>query len=246
MLTGKTALITGGSRGIGRAIALAFARAHARVAICYAGNEAAASETLELLKQIQAECMAVRADVSDDAQAAQAVAQVKQAFGPIHILVNSAGITRDGLALRMSAADFDRVIQTNLNGPFHMMHAVMPDMMRGRWGRIINISSVAGLMGNAGQANYAASKAGLVGLTKTVARELASRGVTANAIAPGFIETDMTAAMPAAALEAGLKNVPQGRMGKPEDVAAACLFLAGEQAGYITGQVLSVDGGLYM
>ena len=146
----------------------------------------------------------------------------------------------------MSARDFDDVVRTDLNGPFYMIRAAMPDMVRRRWGRIINITSVAGLMGNAGQANYASAKAGLVGLTKTIARELAPRSVTVNAVAPGFIETDMTAAMPTAALEAGLKSVPLKRMGKPEEIAAACLFLAGEQAGYITGQVLQVDGGLYM
>lgn len=246
MLTGKTALITGGSRGLGRAIALSFAKNHARVAFCYAGNHQAAEETLSELRGLGAQAMAVRCDVSDDGQAQEALRQVKEALGPVDILVNNAGITRDGLALRMSARDFDDVVRTDLNGPFYMIRAAMPDMVRRRWGRIINITSVAGLMGNAGQANYASAKAGLVGLTKTIARELAQRSVTVNAVAPGFIETDMTAAMPAAALEAGLKSVPLKRMGKPEEIAAACLFLAGEQAGYITGQVLQVDGGLYM
>ncbi len=246
MLTGKTALITGGSRGLGRAIALSFAKNHARVAFCYAGNQQAAEETLSELRGLGAQAMAVRCDVSDDGQAQEALRQVKEALGPVDILVNNAGITRDGLALRMSARDFDDVVRTDLNGPFYMIRAAMPDMVRRRWGRIINITSVAGLMGNAGQANYASAKAGLVGLTKTIARELAPRSVTVNAVAPGFIETDMTAAMPAAALEAGLKSVPLKRMGKPEEIAAACLFLAGEQAGYITGQVLQVDGGLYM
>lgn len=246
MLTGKTALITGGSRGLGRAIALSFAKYHARVAFCYAGNQQAAEETLSELRGLGAQAMAVRCDVSDDGQAQEALRQVKEALGPVDILVNNAGITRDGLALRMSARDFDDVVRTDLNGPFYMIRAAMPDMVRRRWGRIINITSVAGLMGNAGQANYASAKAGLVGLTKTIARELAPRSVTVNAVAPGFIETDMTAAMPAAALEAGLKSVPLKRMGKPEEIAAACLFLAGEQAGYITGQVLQVDGGLYM
>ena len=246
MLTGKTALITGGSRGLGRAIALSFAKSHARVAFCYAGNHQAAEETLSELRGLGAQAMAVRCDVSDDGQAQEALRQVKEALGPVDILVNNAGITRDGLALRMSARDFDDVVRTDLNGPFYMIRAAMPDMVRRRWGRIINITSVAGLMGNAGQANYASAKAGLVGLTKTIARELAPRSVTVNAVAPGFIETDMTAAMPTAALEAGLKSVPLKRMGKPEEIAAACLFLAGEQAGYITGQVLQVDGGLYM
>ena len=246
MLTGKTALITGGSRGLGRAIALEYAKNHASVAIFYAGNQAAAQDTLSAIQALGGKAMAVKCDVSQEDQVADAVAQVKAELGPVDILVNNAGITRDKLALRMTGEDFHTVLETNLTGPFYLLKSCMPDMVRRRWGRIINITSVAGLMGNPGQANYAAAKAGLVGLTKTIARELAPRGITANAVAPGFIQTDMTAAMPSAALEAGVKNIPLGRMGAPEDIAAACLFLAGESAGYITGQVLQVDGGLYM
>ena len=246
MLTGKTALITGGSRGLGRAVALAYAGSHANVAFLYAGNRQAAEQTLKELEALGVTAMGVQCDVSRDEEVQAAVKKIRDVMGPVDILVNNAGITRDKLALRMTAREFDEVIQTDLNGPFHMIRALMPDMVRRRRGRIINITSVAGLMGNAGQANYASAKAGLVGLTKTIARELASRGVTVNAVAPGFMETDMTAAMPPAVLEAGMKSIPLGRMGKPEDVAALCLFLAGEQAGYITGQVISVDGGLYM
>ena len=188
----------------------------------------------------------MKGDVSDYAQVTAAVSAVKEALSSVDVLVNNAGITIDKLALRMSPEEFDRVLSVNLNGTFHMIRALYADFMRRRSGRIINIASVSGVMGNAGQANYAASKAGVIGLTKTIARELASRGVTCNAIAPGFIDTDMTAEMNQAALEAARKNIPMGRSGAPEDVAALAGFLASDEAGYITGAVIHVDGGLYM
>lgn len=245
-MKGKVALVTGGSRGIGRAIALKLASMGASVAILYAGNAAAAEATLADIRALGAESCAVKCDVSDYAQVTAAVAAVKEALGGVDVLVNNAGITIDKLALRMSPEEFDRVLSVNLNGTFHMIRALYADFMRRRSGRIINIASVSGVMGNAGQANYAASKAGVIGLTKTIARELASRGVTCNAIAPGFIDTDMTAEMNQAALEAARKNIPMGRSGAPEDVAALAGFLASDEAGYITGAVIHVDGGLYM
>lgn len=245
-MKGKVALITGGSRGIGRAIALKFAGLGADAAILYAGNAAAAEQTLADIRALGARGLAVKCDVSDFEQVTSAVAQVKQALGGVDILVNNAGITRDRLVMRMSTEDFTRVMDVNLNGAFYTIRALYADFVRRRSGRIINIASVSGLMGNAGQANYAASKAALIGLTKSVARELASRGITCNAIAPGFIETDMTAGMNQAALSAASKSIPAGRIGRPEDVAELAAFLAGDGAGYITGAVIHVDGGLYM
>ncbi len=246
MLNGKVALVTGGSRGIGRAIAGKLASLGADAAIFYAGNEAAARETVKEIESIGVKAMACRCDVSDYDQVAEAVARVKEALGAVDILVNNAGVTLDKLAMRMSPEEFARVVSVNLNGAFHLIRATCPDFVRRRSGRIINISSVAGLLGNAGQANYAASKAGLIGLTKSVARELAGRGVTCNAVAPGFIRTDMTGAMSEEALQKGLSAVPLGRMGEPEDIAEAVAFLAGDGAAYITGAVLQVDGGMYM
>ena len=245
-MKGKTALITGGSRGIGRAIALKLADMGADVAILYAGNDDAAAATVGEIRAMGVKACAVKCDVSDFEQVTAAVAQVKEALGGVDVLVNNAGITIDKLALRMSPEEFDRVLSVNLNGCFHMIRALYADFMRKRSGRIINIASVAGVMGNAGQANYAASKAGVIGLTKTIARELASRGVTCNAIAPGFIDTDMTADMNQVALEAAKKNIPMGRSGRPEEVAALAGFLASDSAAYITGAVIHVDGGLYM
>ncbi|MDI9519636.1 MAG: 3-oxoacyl-[acyl-carrier-protein] reductase [Bacillota bacterium] len=242
----KTALVTGGSRGIGREIALSLADNCAQVAILYAGRKDAADETVRELEKKNVKAMAVQCDVSDDAAVQAAFKQVKDAFGPIDILVNNAGITKDMLTLRMSAEDFAKVIAVNLNGAFHTIKACYRDFLKLGWGRILNISSVSGLMGNPGQANYASSKAGLIGLTKTVARELANRGVTVNAICPGFIETDMTGAMNEEVLSKAVAAVPMSRLGTPKDIAKAAAFLCSEDAGYITGAVLQVDGGMYM
>lgn len=244
--SGKTAVVTGGSRGIGRAVAMELARGGANVVLCYAGNENAAKETVSACEALGAKAMAVRCDVSDAAQVKELMDAAQKEFGTIHILVNNAGITRDNLLLRMTEEDFDAVLDTNLKGAFLCMKAVCRTMMRQRYGRIISISSIVGLRGNAGQMNYAASKAGLIGLTKSMAKELASRGVTANAVAPGFIETDMTAALPEPAKSAMLSSIPAARLGAAEDVARAVAFLASEEAGYITGQVLAVDGGMAM
>ena len=245
-LKGRVAVVTGGSRGIGRAIALRLAESGADVALIYAGNQAAADETAQQVCELGVRAMAVQCDVSDAQQAAAAIKQVRAELGPIDILVNNAGITRDGISLRMKPGDFRRVIDVNLTGAFLMAQAAMSDFVRRRSGRIINISSASGLMGNAGQANYSAAKAGMIGLTKTLARELAGRGVTVNAVAPGFVKTEMTAAMNEAALSEGLKSVPMGRMAEPEEIAEAVAFLASDRAAYITGTVLSVNGGLYM
>ncbi|HIS00359.1 MAG TPA: 3-oxoacyl-[acyl-carrier-protein] reductase [Candidatus Excrementavichristensenella intestinipullorum] len=243
-LKGKVALVTGASRGIGRAIALRLAQAGADIALIYASNGQAAQEAAGQVEALGVRALALRADVSDFAQAQAAYAQVKEALGAPDILVNNAGITRDGLAMRMSQADFDRVVQVNLNGAFYLTRAALPDFVRRRSGRIINITSVSGLDGNPGQANYAASKAGLVGLTKALAREVAPRGITVNAVAPGFVDTDMTAAMNPDTLAQALKLVPMGRAAQPQEIAGAVAFLAGPDAGYITGQVLRVDGGM--
>ncbi len=245
-MNNKVALVTGGSRGIGRAIALKLAEHGADVAILYAGNADAADATARDIEALGAKALAVQCDVSDYEQVAAAVARVRETLGPVDVLVNNAGITKDKLALRMSPEEFDRVLAVNLNGAFHTIRALYADFMKRRSGRIINIASIAGVMGNAGQANYAASKAGVIGLTKTIARELAPRGVTCNAIAPGFIETDMTASMNQAAFEAMAKTIPLGRVGQAEDVANLAAFLAGDGASYITGAVIHVDGGLYM
>ena len=243
-LQGKNALVTGGSRGIGRAICLELARQGANVAVNYAGNAKAAQETVEACKALGVQAVAIQADVADAAACEAMVKEVISTFGSLQILVNNAGITRDNLALSISEADFDAVLDTNLKGAFHCMRGVYQGMMRRRYGRIINISSVVGLRGNAGQANYSASKAGLIGMSKSMAKELASRGVTVNVVAPGFITTDMTAALPQAAQEALLATIPMKRLGAPEDVARAVAFFAGEESAYLTGQVLCVDGGM--
>lgn len=243
-MKGKIALVTGGSRGIGRAIALNLADAGCDVAILYAGRTDAANRTVQDIAARGVHAMAVCCDVSDETQAAEAVNKVSGEMGLPDILVNNAGIVRDGLAMRMSAEDFRKVLDVNLTGAFNMIHACLPGFVRRRSGRIINITSISGMMGNAGQANYASSKAGLIGLTKTIAREVASRGITVNAVAPGFVESDMTAAMNENTLKTALAQVPMGRMGKPEEIAEAVRFLAG--ADYITGCVLKVDGGMYI
>ena len=243
-LNGRYALVTGGSRGIGRAICLELAARGAAVAVNYAGNAAAAEETVEACKALGADAFALQADVADAAACEAMVKETIARFGRLDILVNNAGITRDGLMLTMKEADWDAVLDTNLKGAFHCMKAAYRPMMKQKYGRIVNLSSIVGLRGNAGQANYAASKAGLIGLTKSLAKELAARNVTVNAVAPGFIETDMTAAMPEKAREAMLSTIPMGRLGQAEDVARAVAFFAGEGAGYVTGQVLCVDGGM--
>lgn len=241
MLTCQTALITGGSRGIGAAIARKLAAQGANIAIIYAGNENAAVEVAEACEALGVTARTYRCNVADFEEAKQTVAQVKADFGTIHILVNNAGITRDTLIPMMKEQDFDAVLDVNLKGAFNMIRHCAPLFIRNRGGRIINMSSVTGIMGNAGQANYAASKAGLIGLTKSVARELASRNITCNAVAPGFIDTDMTKDLKDSPLAA---SIPLGRMGTPEDVADAVCYLA--NAPYVTGTVLQVDGGIAM
>lgn len=244
MLNGKTALVTGASRGIGRAVALRFAELGADIAIVYAGSEDKAKETAALAQSHGVRAEIYKCDVSDFEAVKETVNAVKSAFGTIDILVNNAGITKDGLVMAMKEEAFDSVIATNLKGAFNMIRHVSPVFVRKRAGRIINIASIAGMIGNAGQANYAASKAGVIGLTKSVARELASRGITCNAIAPGFIQTDMTKDI--AEDNPLMTSIPLGRIGHPEDVAAAAAFLASDAAAYITGEVLRVDGGLAM
>ena len=244
--SGKTAVVTGGSRGIGRAVCLELAKGGANVVLCYAGNAAAAAETVSACEALGAKALAVRCDVADSTQVKVLMDEAVKAFGRIDILVNNAGITRDGLLMMMKEEDFDAVISANLRGTFLCMKAVSRTMMKQRYGRIVNLSSVVGLRGNAGQINYAASKAGVIGMTKSLAKELASRGVTVNAVAPGFIDTDMTAAMTEAAKKATLASIPMQRLGAPEDIARAVAFLASDDAAYITGQVLAVDGGMAM
>ncbi len=245
-LTGKHAVVTGGGRGIGRAICLALAQAGADVVINYSGSEAAAQETAEACRAIGVQALTVKANVADETQAAALIDQGIKALGSVDILVNNAGITRDNLMLRMSPADFSAVLDTNLKGAFFCMKAACRPMMKARFGRIINISSVVGLRGNAGQANYAASKAGLIGMSKSAAKELASRGITVNCIAPGFIDTAMTEVLPEGVKEKLLTQIPMARLGSAQDVAAAAVFFASEAASYVTGQVLCVDGGMAM
>jgi 3-oxoacyl-[acyl-carrier protein] reductase len=246
-LTGKVALVTGGSRGLGRAIALAFAAQGADVAVNYRGNADAAQETVTRIRAAGRQAEAVQGDTSAGREACEAIVKAAlDTFGRVDILVNNAGITRDNLLMRMDEEEWESVIGTNLSGPFWMTRAIARPMMKARSGRIINMSSAAGRMGNAGQANYAAAKAGLIGLTKTTARELASRGITCNAIAPGLIETDLTADLPAAATEAIKTLTPMGYVGSVEDVAAAAVYFASDEARYVTGQVVGVDGGMVM
>lgn len=243
-LTQKCALVTGASRGIGRAIAVALAKAGADVAINYAGNAEAAKQTEELCAAYGVNTFVIKADVADAGECKAMVEQVKERFGKIDILVNNAGITRDKLMIGMTEADFMDVINTNLKGSFLCMQMVSKLMLKQRYGRIINLSSVVGLHGNVGQVNYAASKAGVIGMTKSAAKELATRGITVNAVAPGMIETDMTAMIPEKAKEAMMETIPVGRAGKAEEIADVVAFLASEKAAYITGQVISVDGGM--
>ena len=246
-LTGRAALVTGGSRGLGRAIALAFARQGADVAINYRGNAEAAEAVATEIRGLGRRASVIQGDTSAGREACEAIVKAAlDELGSVHILVNNAGITRDNLLMRMDADEWESVLTTNLGGPFWMTRAIARPMMKARSGRIINMSSAAGRMGNPGQANYAAAKAGLIGLTKTTARELASRGITCNAIAPGLIETDLTASMPEAATEAIRTLTPMGYVGSVEDVAAAAVYFASDEARYVTGQVLGVDGGMVM
>ena len=241
-LSDRVALVTGGSRGIGSAIAEKLYQAGAKVAVLDVDAAGAHAQAGALGER----ALAVTASVADQDQVAQALETVEQGLGPVDILVNNAGLTRDGLLARMTGADWDTVLGVNLKGAFYMTKAATRGMMKRRWGRIVNIASVVGIIGNAGQANYAASKAGLIGLTKAVAKELASRNVLVNAVAPGFIDTDMTRALSEQQRELLLRQVPLGRLGQRDDVANAVLFLASNLADYITGQVLVVDGGMVM
>lgn len=245
-LTGKIALVTGAGRGIGRAIALTLGAAGAKVAVNYNASATPAQEVVEAIIAAGGEAKAVKADVSLSADVDAMVTTLVKEWGRLDILVNNAGITRDNLMMRMSQDEWDAVIDTNLRSAYFTTRAVLRPMLRNRWGRIISLSSVVGLTGNAGQANYAAAKAGLIGFTKSIAREVGGRNITANAIAPGFIRTDITAGLPEDLKAAMLKQIPADRYGEPNDVANAVLFLASDLASYINGQVLNVDGGMVM
>ena len=242
----KVALITGASRGIGRATALELTKAGAKIVINYAGNAAAAQEVLQAIQDMGGQAIAVQANIAVAAEVDELIRKTIEAFGSIDILVNNAGITRDTLLMRMKEADWDAVLDTNLKGVFLCTKAVAKLMMKQRSGKIINMTSVVGLTGNAGQANYAAAKAGVVGFTKSMAKELGSRGITVNAVAPGFIATDMTEVLPDSVKEQMTRTIPLGRPGTPSDVAKAVLFLCSDAAAYITGQTLNVDGGMVM
>ena len=242
----RVALVTGASRGIGRAVACGLAADGFDLALVYAGNEAAAAEAVAACEAAGATARAYRCDVSDAEAVKATVDAVLADFGSVWALVNNAGVTRDGLLVRMSDEDFARVIDVNLKGAFHMTRALTRGFMRQRGGRVVNMASVVGLMGNAGQANYAASKAGLIGMTKSVARELAPRGVTVNAIAPGFVETDMTAVLAEGVREGYEKQIPLGRLASADEVAAVARFLVSDAASYVTGEVIRADGGMAM
>lgn len=243
-LQGMTAIVTGGSRGIGRAICVALAQEGANVVTCYAHGADGANETVKLCQEYGVKAEAVKADVANNDDVATMITKVKAEYGSVDILVNNAGITKDNLILKMNEADFNQVIDTNLKGAFLCIQNVAKIMLKQKSGKIINISSVVGVSGNAGQANYAASKAGLIGLTKSVAKELGSRGITVNAVAPGFIETDMTAKLPAEVVDEMKKSIPMKSLGQVEDVTNLVAFLASDHARYITGQVICVDGGM--
>lgn len=245
-LSGKVALVTGASRGIGRQIAISLAQSGAKVIVNYCGSQDKAEEVVNSIKADGGDAVAVRCNVSDYSETEQMINKVIDENGKVDILVNNAGITRDNLLIKISEEDFDAVLDTNLKGAFNTIKCLYRNFLKLRGGRIINISSVSGVMGNAGQANYSASKAGIIGLTKSVAKELGARGVCVNAIAPGFVETDMTDKLSEVVLEGAKKIIPLGRLGRPEDIAAAATFLASDEAAYITGQVLCVDGGMCM
>ena len=246
IVQGKNAIVTGGSQGIGRAIALNLAAQGANVARLYVGDRERGAQTVKDIEALGVKAMEVYCNVADFEESAAAVEAVKNEFGRIDILVNNAGITRDNLILKMTEAEFDSVINVNLKGAFNMIKHTYPIFMRQKYGRVVSISSVVGLAGNKGQANYSASKAGIIGMTKSAAKELASRNVTYNAIAPGFIETDMTAVLPEEAKKAMCDQIPAKRTGKPEDIANLALFLVSDMASYITGEVIRCDGGMQM
>ncbi|HZW83599.1 MAG TPA: 3-oxoacyl-[acyl-carrier-protein] reductase [Candidatus Deferrimicrobium sp.] len=246
LLKEKVAIVTGASRGLGKATALALAGAGAKVVVNYAGSAALAEETVAEIRSQGGEAVAVQADVSNAQDVERLLSSTLEMFGKVDVLVNNAGITRDNLLLRMKEHDWDAVLDTNLKGIFLTTKAVTKPMMKQRFGRIINLTSVVGLTGNAGQANYAAAKAGVIGFTKSCARELASRGITVNAVAPGFIQTDMTDKLPDELRQKMLGDIPLGRLGEAKDVANLVVFLASEEASYITGQTINVDGGMVM
>src|SRR3712207_5110934 len=245
-MEGRVALVTGGGRGIGRAIAVRLAREGARVAISYLSNDATAKETAAMVRKVGAECEAFKGDAASAGDVEALVKGVGETFGPVEILVNNAGIRQDNILLRMKDAEFDEVLDTNLKGAYLCTRAVLRGMVRARWGRIVNISSVVGLIGNAGQANYAAYKAGLIVFTKSVAREVANRGITVNAVAPGFVHTELTEELPENIKEQILGQIPTGRFGEAEEIAEVVAFLASSSAAYITGQTITVDGGMVM
>jgi len=245
-LVGKTAVVTGGSRGIGKAIALELASKGANIVINYRSDETSVQATIKEIESLGSSAIAVKCDVSIFEQANIIMKTAVEKFGSVDILVNNAGITKDNLLMRMKEEDFDRVIQVNLKGTFNCIRHASSIMLKQRSGKIINISSVVGISGNAGQVNYAAAKAGIIGITKSVARELASRGITCNAVAPGFIQTDMTNCLSEKVKEGTLNSIPLKRIGKPQDVANLVCFLASKSSDYITGQVINVDGGMVM
>jgi NAD(P)-dependent dehydrogenase (short-subunit alcohol dehydrogenase family) len=245
-LTGKTALVTGGSRGIGRAIAIALGNAGATTLINYQSSDEAAHEVIAELEALKVPCKAYKADISDIDQATSMLEAIKKDFGTVDILVNNAGITRDRSFLKMTKQMWDEVLGVNLNGPFNITHDLLPGMVEKGWGRVVNIASVNGQTGCFGQANYSVTKGGLIAFTFTLAREFARKSITVNAVSPGYTTTDMTKAMPASASEQITNMIPVGRMGTPEEVASAVLFIVSPQASYITGQVIGVNGGMYM